>query len=113
LQFITTAYTNDYLKLGTNFMLNLIGKQSLMLRIAEETALKVEDKWCQAQQKDMITILQQIEDIIEKAVNSHSSSMSYQLFQQSKADFVEYFLDVASKYRRIQEGSKIHDPFKI
>ena len=84
-----------------------------MLRIADEASLKVEDKWCQAQQKDMINILQQVEDIIEKAVNSHSSSMSYQILQQSKADFVEYFLDVASKYRRIQEGSKIRDPFKI
>ena len=94
-------------------MLNLIGRQSLMLRIADETSLKVEDKWCQAQQKDMINILQQVEDIIEKAVNSHSSSMSYQILQQSKADFVEYFLDVASKYRRIQEGSKPHDPFKL
>ena len=94
-------------------MLNLIGRQSLMLRIADETALKVEDKWCQAQQKDMMNILQQVEDIVEKAINSHSSSMSYQLFQQAKADFVEYFLDTASKYRRIQEGSNPKDLLKV
>ena len=86
-------------------MLNLIGKQSLMLRIAEETTLKIEDKWCPSHQKDVLNILQRVEEIVENAVNSHGSPMSYQILQQSKVDFVEYFIDVLSGYRKIQETS--------
>lgn len=91
-------------------MINIIGKQALKLFIAEETSSKVEDKWCEKQQKDIIDVLELVDDLLEKAVNSHSSSLSYQTLQQSKAEFVNYFLNVSAKYRRIQDTVSYKDP---
>ncbi|NBP16188.1 hypothetical protein EBU95_17680 [bacterium] len=94
-------------------MINIIGKQALKLCIAEENTNKVEDKWCENHQKDILDTLERVEDLVEKAINSHSSSLSYQIFQQSKTNFVEYFLNISANYRRIQETHASQKPFSI
>lgn len=85
-------------------MLNVLGKQSLNLMLAQES-INVEERWCQGQQKDLSIIFEKVDELLEMCIGSNESSLAYQQFQQSKTDFVSWLIDCYSKYRRIKDSS--------
>jgi uncharacterized protein Yka (UPF0111/DUF47 family) len=80
-------------------MMKLMAKTALKLRMFEQVP-KMQEQWCPEHQKDMGRIFELLDDLVDKAVNSSHSSLSYQLLQESKADFIAEFLELAATYRK-------------
>lgn len=80
--------------------MNLMAKTALKLKMFEQVP-KMQEQWCSASQRDMERMFEMVEDLIEKAVNSNNSPMSYQLLTQAKADFVAEVLETSGSYRKV------------
>lgn len=87
-------------------MINLMGRQAMEIAKIKDTHYKLKDKWCEEQETDITRFFEMIEDLVESASNSHQSAMAYQQAQQSRADFVEEFLKICSKYRLVEDVEK-------
>ena len=77
-----------------------MGKTALKLKMFEQEP-KMQEKWCLQHKTDIERVFQMVDDLVETAVASTNSPMSYQLLQQAKADFIAEFLETAATYRKI------------
>lgn len=84
-------------------MIREMGRQAIAMRKIEDQRPKLKEQWCPEQQRDIERLFEMVEELVEKAVNSQSSPLAYQLLQQGKADFIREFLDTSSKYRMIDD----------
>ena len=76
-----------------------MGKAALKLKMFEQVP-KMQEQWCPEHQKDLERMFEMIDDLVETAVASNNSPMSYQLLQQAKADLIAEFLETAATYRK-------------
>jgi hypothetical protein len=80
-------------------MIKEFGSKMLELQKLKETRPAVKDKFCEEQIKDINRLFEMIDDLVESAINSQTSPMAYQQLKQTKAEFIEEFLETALKYR--------------
>ncbi len=63
---------------------------------------KVEEVWCKNQTDDFQHIVGMVENLIATAVASSSSPHQYTMMMEAKEQFLNEFLNMAEKYRRLQ-----------
>jgi hypothetical protein len=83
-------------------MIKFLGQQAVQLAMVKDTHYKLKDKWCEEQQKDLDKFFEITEGLVENAINSNQSPLSYQILQQAKADFVKEVLETWCKYRLVE-----------
>lgn len=62
---------------------------------------RVEEVWCQRQIDDFQQMVGMIENLIATAVASSSSPHQYTMMMEAKEQFLNEFLNMAEKYRRL------------
>ncbi len=63
---------------------------------------RVEEVWCQRQIDDFQQMVGMVENLIATAVASNSSPHQYTMMEEAKAQFLNEFLNMAERYRRLQ-----------
>jgi hypothetical protein len=80
-------------------MIKEFGQKLIELEKIKQTRIKVKDKLCDEQTQDINHLFEMVDDLVDVAVTSTTSPMAYQQLQQTKAEFINNFLEIALKYR--------------